>query len=363
MSERLLQLDDLVGERYRVRSFVGEGGMQQVFLCFDELFRREVAVKAPKNLSAEKRFRRSAIVSAKVNHANVAKTLDYVESGNSAFLVEELVVGCDLSIILRERVPLLDPHLSAHLFHHLARGLAASHRAGVVHRDMKPSNIMIGGGTRFSEIKITDFGIAKMAEQEIAEAVEGGDEKSLNASVTAMGALPYMAPEAIESLRTAGKASDVWSMAAIVFECVYGAKPFGAGFKAAKLILDGKPPPVPTFGRANYQFNPILRDLLEVLMDCFCSDPSLRPSADNVVARCESLCYSAGDYEGGVVTGLIHSGKAGFLRSDVGANVFFHQQSVYGAESLKLGERALFRTHPGQGAGRAFPVLKAKSDV
>lgn len=224
---------------------------------------------------------------------------------------------------------------------------------------MKPSNIMIGGGPRFREIKITDFGIAKMAEQEIAEAVEGGDEKSLNASMTAMGALPYMAPEAIESLRTAGQAADVWSMAAVAFECVFGAKPFGAGFKAAKLILDGKPPEVPSLRRANSQFTPILRDMQAVIMECFSADPAKRPTADQVMSRCETLCYSSGEYSSGVVARLIHNGKAGFIHSG-GVDVFFHQQSVYGPESLRNNDRAFFRAHPGEGSDRAFPVMKAK---
>ena len=82
------------------------------------------------------------------------------------------------------------------VFHHLAKGLAASHHADVMHRDLKPNNVMIAGGEYFRGVKITDFGIAKMAEEEIGEAVEGGQE-SLSASRTALGAIPYMAPEII----------------------------------------------------------------------------------------------------------------------------------------------------------------------
>ena len=75
---------DLIGGRYEVLSYVGEGGMQEVYLANDQLLARDVALKSPKNKSAAKRFRRSAVVSARVNHANVAKTLDYLEENSTA---------------------------------------------------------------------------------------------------------------------------------------------------------------------------------------------------------------------------------------------------------------------------------------
>lgn len=189
-------IDDTLGGRYKVKAHIGAGGMQEVYEAYDLLLCRSVALKVPKNKSAEKRFQRSAIVSAKVNHPNVAKTLDYLEEGKRAYLVEELVEGKDLSRVMREDMVIIDPMRTAYIFHRLAKGLAASHHAGVIHRDLKPSNVIAVGGSLLQEVKITDFGIAKMAEEEIADAVEGGDE-SLTASDTAIGALPYMAPEMI----------------------------------------------------------------------------------------------------------------------------------------------------------------------
>jgi len=194
---------DIIGDRYLVLGFIGQGGMQEVYQAEDKLLGKIVALKAHKNLSAQKRFKRSAVVSAKVNHPNVAKTLDYVDvDENHAYLVEEYIPGKDLSRVLREDLPLLDPQIVARIFHHLARGLAASHHAGVIHRDLKPSNVMSVDGALVSDVKITDFGIAKMAEEEIAEAAEGGEE-SLTASQTAIGALPYMAPEIISCRKAA----------------------------------------------------------------------------------------------------------------------------------------------------------------
>jgi serine/threonine protein kinase len=112
-------------------------------------------------------------VSARVNHANVAKTLDYIEETQRANLIEEFILGKDLSRVLKENFARLDPLMAARVLHRLAKGLAASHHVGVVHRDLKPSNILAVGGERLEEVKITDFGIAKMAEEELAEAVEG----------------------------------------------------------------------------------------------------------------------------------------------------------------------------------------------
>jgi serine/threonine protein kinase len=208
MSEHIHQKGDVIGGRYEIGSYVGAGGMQEVYRTFDKLLSREVALKVPKNKSAEKRFKRSAVVSARINHANVAKTLDYLEEGKRSYLIEEYIDGCDLGQILRDVIHVLDPLLVARLFHHLARGLAASHHAGVVHRDLKPSNIMVVGGNALTDVKITDFGIAKLAAEEIDEAVEGGDS-SITASQTAIGALPYMAPEIIGSISSADTSADI----------------------------------------------------------------------------------------------------------------------------------------------------------
>ena len=187
---------DVVGERYVIDKFISEGGMQEVYVARDELLSRTIALKTPKTGSARKRFKRSASTSASINHANVAKTLDYLEESNRYHLIEELIAGADLGQVMRDNLDQLDPYLCAHVLHHLAKGLAASHHAGVVHRDLKPSNIMVAGGMAFHGIKITDFGIAKMAEVELA-VVDGGDEDVLTQSATALGALPYMAPEMI----------------------------------------------------------------------------------------------------------------------------------------------------------------------
>ncbi|MGE3510233.1 MAG: serine/threonine-protein kinase, partial [Vicinamibacterales bacterium] len=212
----LLQVGETVGDRYVVEAEIGRGGMQEVYRAHDDTLRRSVALKVPQDARVARKFRDSAVISARVNHPNVAKTLDYFEDEDGRFyLVEEYVDGLDMKRILAQ-FKRCDPHTAAHVMHHLARGVAASHRAGVVHRDLKPSNIMIPGGLQFAGMKITDFGIAKMAEHEIDEAVSGGEETT-QSSRTVMNALAYVAPEVVDQPRTASKPSDVWAVAAITW--------------------------------------------------------------------------------------------------------------------------------------------------
>ena len=187
---------DIVGGRYKVLDFIAQGGMQQVYRALDTTFDKMIALKTPTNPSAEKRFARSAQLCARITHPNVAKTLDYVESDTRFYLIEELLDCNDLGTRFDNDYDHLDPHLVAHLLHHLARGVAASHHVNVLHRDLKPGNIMVSADENLSEIKITDFGVAKMAEAEIDEGLSDG-EASITASQTVMGAIAYMAPELI----------------------------------------------------------------------------------------------------------------------------------------------------------------------
>lgn len=233
-----------IGGRYQIESYLGAGGMQNVYVALDNLFQRRVALKVPKDGATITRFQNSAVVSARMNHANVAKTLDYVEDSTGFYLIEELVIGCDLSQMIPVPLPYLPPSACAKVFHQLAKGLSASHQAGVVHRDLKPSNIMVVGGVALDAIKITDFGIAKMAEAEIgqiADVAKGGS----TSSKTVLGAIPYMAPESITDFKTASYASDVWAIAAITYELLAGAKPYGGGLVSIAAILQANPPKKP----------------------------------------------------------------------------------------------------------------------
>lgn len=361
MNGALLVSGQRLIDRYEISRFLAEGGMQQVYIATDLSFDRRVAVKAPKNSSAEKRFERSARASARIIHANVAKTLDYFEDNKRNYLVEELVEGSDLGAVLERTFEYLDPHLAAHLAHHLAKGVAASHHAGVLHRDLKPSNIIVSDDGSLQVVKITDFGIAKMAEEEINEAMK--EEESITGSQTVMGALPYMSPEMVENPKSAKLPTDVWAIGAILYRVLAGTPPFGTGLKAVPKIIEAKEPARPRFFARRSQFRQLENEVWQIITECLQKDPVKRPRADELVAKCARLCYSDAPRVFGTIKSFKRAkGANGFIRCDSGEDIFFHEESVYG-EKPKEGMRVCLSSFPGHPRRRAFPVLTCRGPL
>lgn len=348
-----LKPGDLIGGRYEIQHYLAEGGMQFVYAANDLVANRVVALKTPKNRSAMKRFRRSAVVAAKVNHPNVAKTLDYVRDGEERYLIEEMIGGQDLDKAILKRARFLDPYLAAKVFHHLAKGIGAAHHAGVVHRDLKPTNVMVVGGYSLSEIKITDFGIAKLAAEVIGAAEPDG---TLTMSQTAVGALPYMAPEAIETPAEVGSPADIWSLGAMMYQLITGELPFGAKLRAVAKILEAVPPTPPAFVTANAQFAPLAQQVVDLALACMQKNPAARPTADELAATCGEFCYSSEVRHEGVVDSIKHNAW-GFIASSDG-QVFFNHDCTYGPDLVQVGDHVAFVAHPGGVAPRAYPLIK-----
>ena len=356
MSGILQSVGDIVFGRYNIKKYIGQGGMQEVYLAEDILLTREVALKTPKGPSATKRFKRSAVLSARVNQNNVAKTLDYFEESNRQYLIEEYVDGCNLGEFLKGHVLAFDPFAAARTLHHLAKGLAASHHADVIHRDLKPSNIMIQGGISVDEFKITDFGIAKMAAAEIEEAASG-EEEGLTGSQTAFGALPYMAPEMIEDVKSAGKPADIWSLGALAYEILTGKRPFGVGYNAVPLIKAAILPGLPAAVTGKAQFRPFAEAFYAVIEKCLVKDPAKRLTADQLVTECEGLHYSDARRYFGTIDSLHYN--YGFIRRAGAEPIFFHRKSIFPLAVPVVGQRVWFAPHAGSPRKRAFPVVIA----
>lgn len=222
--------NDQIGNRYLINKFLAAGGMQEVYVAYDNVLKRQVALKTPKNHHADKRFKRSAVLSAKVNHPNVAKILDYFELDDTAVIIEEFISGRSLDRILADYFMYFDPYLLAQFGHHVSKGTAASHHVNVVHRDLKPGNIMLTNDGDLYSFKITDFGIATLTKRELKEAHR--DDLTIQRSQTMMGAIPYMAPEMLEDPSNADAPSDVWAIGAIMYRLMTGRDPYGSGIPA-----------------------------------------------------------------------------------------------------------------------------------
>lgn len=354
-----------IGGRYRLDQVVGQGGMQQVWAATDQSLERTVAVKVPIVDGAKKRFTQSARLSARVRHSNVASALDYVADDDGEFYVEELINGIDLQECMDMHFPRLDGDTAAHVLHHLTKGLAASHDANVLHRDLKPSNVMVSKDLSFSTIKITDFGIAKLAESEMdrgTEEINAGRTQGL--SSTMLGAIPFLAPEVLRKNKPGaapiGKPSDVWSLAAMGYWLLAGEHPFGTGFEAVPGIFTGQANAWSADLTANRVTADLVRQLQEIIASCFKLDPLERPSASQLASQLGQLGYLSGARENGTVTGKGPHGGVWWGRSTTGQQVMLHQAEVMAGDPLCTGARVNYVSTPGQPNRRAVAILRLK---
>jgi serine/threonine-protein kinase len=343
------------GSRYEIISYIASGGMQDVYKANDELTGEKVALKTPQAGQAAKRFKQSAMLSARINNYNVAKTFDYFEESDACFLIEEYVDGTTLEAATLDRVPQIDPHLAAYLMLRIAKGLAASHLAQVAHRDLKPSNILVSSG--FDSVKITDFGIATLAEELFEEVIAKNGDLTRSTSGTVKGALPYMAPEMI--FRKAGDhvgcEADIWSLGAMMFRLMSGEYPFGEGMMVPVNVEKKLPLTWPAFVTQKAQYEPLSKSVMAIVEKCLTHDKTQRPLASEVVATCEELCFYFSARETGVVEEVKWS--TGFLRSSTGERVFYHSDSVYGSLRPKVGSKVVYSPHAGMPFPRAHPLI------
>jgi serine/threonine-protein kinase len=221
-----------VAERYEIRALLGRGGMGAVYRAFDRVLHEEVALKAQRadaarDPDADRRFRNEVKLARQVTHPNVGRLHDGGREGGRRWISMELVPGTTVAARLRER-PLSDQEAWS-LAVQAAEGLAAVHRAGVVHRDLKTMNMMVDPQGR---LRLMDFGIAKPA----ASGDTGGGGYAL-------GSPEYMSPEQARG-RPADSRSDVYSLGIVVFELFTGQVPFRADTPVATLLqhLEAAPP-------------------------------------------------------------------------------------------------------------------------
>lgn len=366
-----LMAGEVIAGRYRVAAFHLEGGMQEVYRCFDLSLERVVALKTPREGVVDKRFSRGAQMGARVVHPNVAATFDYVEEGANRYLVEEFIEGKDLGRRLSSDFVFLDPSLTAWVVHNIAKGLQAAHRVGICHRDLKPSNIMTSADGHMDIIKLTDFGIAKLAEKELEAEIERfeQDSNTLTSSSTLLGAVPYLAPECWSDWSSTGQPADIWALGAIACHLLLGKPPFGGGKGAimkmaqARVAGEVKVSPPEWFCK-HPETAQLEQELWALVQSCLQIDPALRPKANEAVQTCEALCYSATPRKTGVITDYPMTypngskAAAGFIAVDGGGSAFFHVSNFFSAGvKPQVGQRVNFGTAKGEPKDRCSPVL------
>ncbi len=252
--------------RYRVLDQLGSGGMGQVYLCEHLHMKRRVAIKVlpmakVKDGSALERFYREARATAALNHPNIVRSYDIGEEDNLHFLVMEYVEGSTLQEIVKRQGP-LEPLAVVNYMRQGALGLSHIHQATLVHRDMKPSNLVVDlTGT----VKILDLGLARFYEDD-------NDNLTIKQRELMLGTVDFLSPEQAINSHGADIRADIYSLAATMYFCLTGQPPMGQGGMAQKLLWlqSRNPQPIEDFR------NDVPAELITVIEKAMEKDPEHR---------------------------------------------------------------------------------------
>ncbi|MCS4488999.1 Stk1 family PASTA domain-containing Ser/Thr kinase [Corynebacterium sp. ES2775-CONJ] len=208
-----LNVGDILEDRYKIEAPIAKGGMSTVYRCLDTRLGRRVAAKVMNERYVNdpvfrQRFHREAQAMARINHPNLVGVYDFSSQGQHLYLIMELITGGTLRELLAERGP-MPPHAAVAVMREVLKGLDAVHQTGLVHRDLKPDNILISS---HHQVKLSDFGLVRAAAHD-------GDQNSI------VGTVSYLSPEQVSGASIT-PASDVYSAGLVLFELLTGETPF-----------------------------------------------------------------------------------------------------------------------------------------
>jgi len=276
----------ILGGRYRVCGILGSGGMAVVYEAEDAILGRRVALKTLHDRFANEpsfraRFKQEARAMASLDHGNIVKVYDISQNGEAPFIVAELVEGQDVGKLLKGAPGgRLGEEFVREVVRQLLRALAYAHRRGIIHRDVKPSNILV---TPSGVVKVADFGIARI--------VEDDDREREAEPGQIVGSARYMSPEQLRGEETTPR-SDVYSVGVLLYHCLTGRPPFSGDAKSVARQQLSKVPPPPRKLRRE-----ISRGMEAVILTALQKDPKDRyPSAlamlDDLQARGETRVFT-----------------------------------------------------------------------
>ncbi|MEN9826003.1 MAG: hypothetical protein RI953_1748 [Pseudomonadota bacterium] len=262
-------------ERYKIEARIGSGAMATVYRAYDQRLNRIVALKIlhehlATNAELRLRFEQEARLAARIDHPNVVRIYDFgLNSQNQIFMVSEFVDGRSLTLAMRRYMsqsnPYLSPVLAALVAHEIARGIEAAHRHSVIHRDLKPDNVLV---SHQGEVKLTDFGVARPFDSSMTQVGQF------------IGSLTYASPEQIQGEKVDAR-SDIFSFGVILFELLTGQLPFRSTNPTdlAIKITQAKVPPLNQV-RASVPF-----ELDSIVRKCLRANPTERPAAAELLVR------------------------------------------------------------------------------
>ncbi len=274
---------EVLGERYQLQEAIGRGGMATIYRGHDMRMDRVVAIKVLREVYSTDpkfvtRFQREAKAASSLQHPNIVQVYDYGQSEGNYFIVMELVEGMDLRRYLRSR-GVLAVDRAVIITHDVALGLGAAHRRQIVHRDVKPQNILVGHD---GSIKLTDFGIASVYKDINAE--------RLTTTGMTLGTVQYYAPEQAQG-EIVNPAADVYALGIVMYEMLTGRTPFEGDTPVAVAMQHIQDAPL-----APSQLNPNIPPALEeIILRCLEKVPEMRYRNGTLLARALELL---GEQEG-----------------------------------------------------------------